>query len=356
MKRVRIMSEINKEMLITKIMNSMMKELDEDQMKALKNQLHIHLHDVEIRSVKYELAESIQNSDVIKLNYFENSLKTAKYSKGTINQYIRTVKALRNFLQKDFDKITGADVKYYLAYHQTERNWSDATIKNNIHYIQAFFKFLDKEELLEKNPMLKIEKVRSEKIIKKPFSPEELEKLRVSCRDNIRDAALIEFLYATGVRVDELTQLKWKDIDARSLSLKVKGKGKKEREVQFSEKAAFYLGKYFDERCQKEKRSREEMLERPLFAGKKLDKKTHDYGGVNKGGIRFILKSLGKKAGVENVHPHRFRRTFATDAIRHGMPLEHLKILMGHKNYDTTLIYAQIKTADVEQSYKTCCA
>ena len=72
-------------------------------------------------------------------------------------------------------------------------------------------------------------------------------------------------------------------------------------------------------------------------------------------GVRTILKKLGNKAHVNKVHPHRFRRTFATDAINRGMPLEQLRVLMGHNNYDTTLGYAKVNNKQVVQSYRTCC-
>lgn len=349
------MEQINNEILISNICMGMMNTLDDDQLKVLKNTLQIQLHDVEVTTKKYELVESIQQNDLIKLNYFENSLKVAKYSEGTILQYMRTIKLLRSFVAKDFEKITGADIKYYLAYNQQEKNWKDNTLKNNIHYLSAFFRFLEKEDLIQKNPMIKVDAVRSEKVIKESFTSEEMERLRKAARDDARSTALLEFLYATGIRINELCQLTWGDIDTRHLSLKVRGKGNKEREVLFSEKAAFHLDEYFSERMKIENRSREDMLARPLFSDKRKDPETHDYEALENNGVRTILKKLGNKAHVNKVHPHRFRRTFATDAINRGMPLEQLRVLMGHNNYDTTLGYAKVNNKQVVQSYRTCC-
>ena len=216
-------------------------------------------------------------------------------------------------------------------------------------------RFLEKEELIDKNPMLKVESVKSEQVIKEAFSSEDMEKLRLAARNSARESALIEFLYATGMRVDELTKLKWEDIDVRKMSLTVRGKGRKERKVLFSEKAAFYMDTYFEERMKKEGRSRQEMMERPLFADMRRNPDTHDYEAIKNNGIRMILRKLGSEAGVKKCHPHRFRRTFATDAINHGMPLEKLRVLMGHKNYDTTLGYAEVNNSGVVQAYRTCC-
>lgn len=349
------MSELTVDVLVSNVINGMTQILDNGQLKKLKEQLYIELHDVDITNKHYELAESINENDLLLLNYFESSLRISKFSEGTIAQYLRTAKFVRSFVGKNFANITGIDIKYFLAYHQKENNWSDTTIRNNIHYLSAFFNFLMDEEVINKNPMNKIGKVKSEKVIKEAFSSEEFERLRVACRNDSRAAALIEFLYATGIRVDELVKLKWRDIDTRHMSLVVRGKGDKEREVLFSEKAAFYLDKYFNERAAKEGRSREEMLNRPLFADKKKSPETKDYEAVTKNGIRYILKDIGNRSGVSKVHPHRFRRTFATDAINRGMPLEQLMILMGHNQYDTTLIYAKVKSNKVEQSYRMCC-
>jgi site-specific recombinase XerD len=349
------MSELTVDVLISNVLNGMVQILDNGQMKKLKEQLYIELHDVDITNKHYELAETINENDMMKLNYFAASLRVSKYSEGTIKQYIRSAKLLRDFVGKNYCDIVCADVKYFLAYYQKHNNWSDATIRNNIRNLSAFFKFLTDEEMIQKNPMAKINNIHAEKVIKEGFSSEDMERLRVACRDNARDAALIEFLYASGVRVDELIKLCWKDIDVKNRSLIVKGKGSKERKVLFTERAAFCLDKYFNDRMEKEKRSKEEMMQRPLFVTARRSHTTHDFDAITDDGVRVALNSIGKIAGVSKVHPHRFRRTFATNAINHGMPLEQLMVLMGHNQYDTTLIYAKVKTSRVEQSYRMYC-
>lgn len=349
------MSEISTEIIIANVVNGMMSTLDDAQLKKLKDQLYIQLHDVDIVGKKYELSEAISENDTMKLQYFEASMKISKMSEGTIKQYVRSAKLLRGFLMKDYKDITAQDIKYFLAYCQKERGWSDVTLSNMIHNLQAFYKFLMREELIPKNPMLKIEPVKLAKIVKKPFTSVEMEKMRTVCRNKPRESALLEFLYATGIRIDELVRLKWNDLDIRHLDLTVRGKGNKYREVEFSERAGFYLLRYFDERMKVEGRSREEMMERPLFAAKKRSQETHDFEAISDDGIRYLLKQIGKEAAVDHVHPHKFRRTFATDAINHGMPLEHLMILMGHSQHDTTLGYAHIKSNMVDQSYRMYC-
>ena len=97
------------------------------------------------------------------------------------------------------------------------------------------------------------------------------------------------------------------------------------------------------------------MYNRPLFAGIKKKPGSNDYEALTNDGIRRILKRIGEKAGITDIHPHKFRRSFATDAINRGMPLEQLKELMGHNQYDTTLVYAKVKSSRVEQSYRMYC-
>ena len=99
------MSEINVNILVANVLNGMTCVLNDDQLNKLKDQLYIHLHDVEITNKKYELSESINENDIMKINYFEASMKISKYSDGTIKQYIRTAKLLRNFVGKNFADI-----------------------------------------------------------------------------------------------------------------------------------------------------------------------------------------------------------------------------------------------------------
>ena len=349
------MSDISTEILITNILNSMTKSLDDDQLRELKNTLYIHLHDINVSHKCYDLVEVMRDNDTIKMNYLEASMRVARYSDKTIKQYLSVLKNLRNFVGKNISDITSVDIKYFLAYHQKEKKWMDSTTDNYIHYYSSVFNLLMKDEMIEKNPMDKISSIHCEVVKKKPFTSVEMEQLRMVARTSARNIALIEFLYATGIRVGELTKLRWNDIDFQHLSLIVYGKGKKQREVLFSEKAGFYLLRYLDERMTKEKRTKEEIMNRPLFVCSRKNSKTKDYEALSIRSIEDLITLLGTKAQVEESYPHKFRRTFATDAINHGMPLEQVKELMGHSQYDTTLIYAQIKINKIEQSYRTYC-
>lgn len=349
------MSEINVDVLITNVLNSMSGTLTDEQLKKLKDNLYINLHDIEISNKCYDLAETIQENDTKKMEYFIASSKVDNLSMGTIKQYIDSANKLRLFVGKNFKNITAIDIRFFLASYQKDHNWKDSTVQNNIRNLRAFFGFLYKEEIICKNPMDKIKSVKLNKPIRTAFSAIEMERLRLACRGNSRDIALIEFLNCTGLRVSELCTLKWCDLDMSRLRFTVNGKGNKERDVLFTEKAGFYLLRYLDERMTVECRTKEEIMDRPLFAEKKRNKHTKDYDALTDDGIRYLLKKIGKDAKINEIYPHKFRRTFATDAINKGMPLEELRILMGHSQYDTTLIYAQIKTSRIENTYRMLC-
>lgn len=182
-----------------------------------------------------------------------------------------------------------------------------------------------------------LEPIKSEKKIKKPFSDEELERLRRACTQD-RDIALIEFLYSTGVRASELVSLNRSDIDFCEKNAIVYGKGNKEREVYLTATASLYLKEYLENRTDNDD---------ALFVSIRKP-----YKRLTIAGLERIVKNLGKSAGVENCHPHRFRRTMATNVLRKGAPLEEVKELLGHSKLDTTMIYCTVSRENVKHTHR----
>ena len=164
--------------------------------------------------------------------------------------------------------------------------------------------------------------------------------MRVNC-SNLRDRALVEFLYSTGVRVSELVALNVGDIEMGRQELIVYGKGSKERKTYLTDSAKFYLRRYLQMRQQ------DGLTDQPLFVT--LDR-PHDRLTV--AGIQYMLRQLGQRAGVKNTHPHRFRRTIATDLLARGMKIEEVKEFLGHEKLDTTMIYCTIKEENVQASHR----
>lgn len=137
------------------------------------------------------------------------------------------------------------------------------------------------------------------------------------------------------------------DIDLYKQEFKVMGKGRKERTLYISDSASFYLFRYLKWRKEGEGLTIEELANTPLFVSLK-----RPHNRLTVAGVQYALKLIGKRAGVGNVHPHRFRRTFATDLLNRGMRIEEVMVLMGHTKIETTLIYCNIKQDGVRESYR----
>ena len=213
----------------------------------------------------------------------------------------------------------------------------EKTLKNVRSVYSSFFAWLRDRERIQRNPMLLVEDVKVEKIIHKPYSDEEREKIFRAC-ENIRDKALIEFLYSTAVRVSELTRLNISDVRINTKDMIVYGKGGKERVVYLNDKASMYLLEYL--------KSRED--DNPaLFVGSK-----HPNNRMTKAGVEYVIRKIGEKAGVKKAHPHRFRRTSITNALNRGMPLVEAVIFAGHSKPETTLLYSETDQESVRYHHK----
>ena len=141
---------------------------------------------------------------------------------------------------------------------------------------------------------------------------------------------------STGCRVSEVANLQIGNIDFRAGECTVLGKGNKERTVYISDNAMYYLQKYLAERrfCASD----------PLFL--------NDRGrAMSKCSIEQLMHKIGKRAGVDKVHPHRFRRTMATNAMMRGLPIQYIQAILGHSKIDTTMIYCSVSKESVKAAY-----
>lgn len=288
----------------------------------------------------YEITERC--TDLVPLDDFNEkiikrytaSLIVDGKSKGTIKQYARTCNCLSDLIHKPFNEMNTYDLRFFLA-KELERGISSSYLENTRAYISAFFQWLTDEELIVKNPASKISTIKVHQEIEKEFSPVEIDTIRSACETE-RDRALIEVLLSTGIRVAELAALNVQDIDFRDLSVHVKhGKGDKERITFISQVAIQHLYKYLN--------SRPETGE-ALFYNK-------DHKPLHEGGIRKLLKRIEKRTDVTNIHPHRFRKTFATNLYKRGMPIQEIQKLLGHSNINTTMVYIVMDNASLQASY-----
>lgn len=173
--------------------------------------------------------------------------------------------------------------------------------------------------------------------MKEVYSDETIELIKQSTK-NKRDLAIIEVLISTGIRVGELVRMKISDIDFENKECVVLGKGNKQRKVYFDAKTKIHLKQYLE--------SRED--ENPALFVSLLK----PYDRLEISGVEIMLRKIGKRIGIDKVHPHKFRRTLATKAIDKGMPIEQVQHLLGHAKIDTTLEYAMVDDTNVKISHK----
>ena len=265
------------------------------------------------------------------------STPTSGCSEKTIHYYDETIKDLLGKTEKSVREVITEDLRSYLTAYQDERSASKVTIDNIRRILSSFFSWLEDEDYIVKSPVRRIHKIKTAKIIKEAFTDESIEILRDTCSE-IRNLAIVELLDSSGMRVGEMVKLNRDDINFNERSCIVFGKGSSEREVYFDAKTKLHLQEYLDSRKD----------DNPaLFVSLRAPHTRLDIGGVE-----YMLRKLGREAEVNNVHPHRFRRTLATRAIDKGMPIEQVQRLLGHKKIDTTMCYALVNQNNVKNAHR----
>lgn len=314
---------------IATVLNEMSAYLSIAQMKKLQEVI------VKTFSENELCRQNISNEEFMEM--FLTAKKIEGCSERTIKYYRVTTIHLLNYLKEPIRKVTTETMRQYLVDYQKINNCGKTTIDNIRRNISSFFSWLEEEDYILKSPMRRIHKIKTKKKVKNIISDEEIEKLRDSC-DNIRDTAMVDLLYSTGIRVGELVRLNRKDINFSERECVVFGKGDKERKVYFDAKAKIHLEKYLQSRTD---------TNPALFVT--LDK-PHDRLKIS--GVEIRLRQLGKKLKIEKVHPHKFRRTMATRAIDKGMPIEQVQKILGHSQIDTTMQYAIVNQNNVKASHR----
>ncbi|QWQ32701.1 tyrosine-type recombinase/integrase [Candidatus Minimicrobia naudis] len=278
---------------------------------------------------------SVSNSNYLAM--FLNAKKIEGCSERTLSYYKTTVEKLLDGITDPIRKVTTDDVREYLANYQGLNDCSKTTIDNIRRNISSFFTWLEEEDYIIKSPMRRIHKIKTTKTVKEVISDEEIEKMRDKCK-NLRDLAIIDLLYSTGIRIGELVRLNVDDIDFEERECIVFGKGDKERRVYFDAKTKIHLMGYINSRSD---------TNPALFVT--LDA---PYDRLQISGVEIRLRRLGRELGINKVHPHKFRRTMATRAIDKGMPIEQVQKLLGHSQIDTTMHYAIVNQTNVKVAHR----
>ena len=268
------------------------------------------------------------------LDSYVAAMKVECRSPKTIERYIYIIGKLMAFAKVPTRRISVYHLRNYIA-AEKERGIQDSTLEGYREIFSAYFNWLQRETLIEKNPCTNLGVIKCAKKEKQTYSERDLERLNRCC-ENIRDRAIIHFLRSTGCRISEVTGLNRDQVNLDKQECVVLGKGNKYRPVYLDDVAGMVLAEYLESRKDDSP---------ALFVGKRGER-------LQPGGVRCMLKVLAERAGVDHVHPHKFRRTLATDLARHGMPIQEVARVLGHEKLDTTMQYVVLNKDDIKASYR----
>lgn len=314
---------------IYSVLNEMAEHLNSAQLKKLQQVM------IKYFAENAATFETTTNEEYLQM--FIEAKKVEGCSERTLTYYETTVAHLLRYIETSIRKITTEEIRKYLSNYQKLNNCSKVTVDNIRRNISSFFSWLEEEDYILKSPMRRIHKIKTKTPVKEIISDESIEKLRDGC-DQLRDLAIIDLLYSTGIRVGELVNLDRNDINFEERECVVFGKGEKERRVYFDAKAKLHIQNYLDSRID----------DNPaLFVT--LD---YPYSRLKISGVEIRLRNLGRTLKIERIHPHKFRRTMATRAIDKGMPIEQVQKILGHSQIDTTMKYAIVNQNNVKNSHR----
>lgn len=272
------------------------------------------------------------------MDMFISAKRIEGCSERTLAYYKSTIEHMLSLIVKPLRQVQTDELRTYLAEYQLINNCSKTTVDNIRRNLSSFFSWLEAEDYIIKSPIRRIHKIRTGSKVKETLSEECIERLRDSCL-HIRDLAMIDFLYSTGIRVGELVNLNIGDINFEERECIVYGKGNKQRKVYFDAKAKVHLKRYLEQRND---------YNEALFVT--LDS---PFERLKISGVEIRLRKLGRLASLnQRVHPHKFRRSMATRAIDKGMPIEQVQKLLGHQQIDTTMHYAMVNQSNVKISHR----
>ena len=278
-------------------------------------------------------------------NFCSYLLIEKKYSNNTINSYRLDLKRFTDYINNDIGNISSNDIHSYLKY-LNDIPLTDKSIARNISCLKSFYKFLLIEKEVTSNPMEDIESPKVRKSLPKALTEEEIiSLLDVPLIDNFsyRNKAMLELLYATGMRVTELINLKIQDVDLDSATVRTIGKGSKERIIPIGDYGLRYMEIYLKE-----------------YRPKLLKKDWNDYIFLNNHGKQItrqgffkVIKKRKDEIGLKkDLSPHTLRHSFATHLLNHGAHLRSIQELLGHSDIGTTQIYTHVSNEHLKDNYK----
>lgn len=284
--------------------------------------------------------------------YVEDYLDYLKYQKNyslyTIDNYKRDIYEYLGYLEKEglpFKKVLYEDLRFYLMYLKKEKKDNNSSIDRKLSSLRGFYKYLANEGVIDNNVFSLVNGPKKDNKLPRYFEYNELEELFLVPDKRTplgqRNLLLLEMLYATGVRVGELINIKVSDIDRGSKSILILGKGNKERYVTYGDYCEDALNLYLDDGYDKLNLCNSNYL----FLNKNGDCLTER-------GVRYILEQIIKKTSLnKNISPHMIRHSFATHMLNEGCDLLTVQKLLGHESIKATQIYTHVTTDRLKEVY-----
>lgn len=232
---------------------------------------------------------------------------------------------------------------------QIQEQYSRPTVARKISAIRSFYRYLRREQLIEEDPSKQVRGPKLTRRLPNCLDKEEIVKLLMAPDVNtvlgVRDRALMEVLYATGMRVSELCGLRVQDYNQEAMEMRVLGKGGKERIVLLNQSAHAWLSKYLAEYWTKLAEGRTPQAEHPLFVSRQATR-------LSSRSVHRIVMKHAIKAGInKTITPHTLRHTFATHLLEGGADLRVVQDLLGHTTINTTQIYTHVSLERLRRVY-----
>ncbi len=287
------------------------------------------------------------------LEYIENE---RDYSRHTVISYQHDLEQFRNFLCKhysvssvNFSNVDQLTIRLFLG-DLLEQNQSKKSVARKLACLRSFYKFLVRRNAVKTNPVLNVVSPKLPKKLPSFLNEEAIERMMnipdCTTPEGLRDKAVLELLYGTGIRLSELVMLNVSDLDFMNDTIKVLGKGKKQRIVPFGRKAKEALKKYLAQRDDKFIAKEDASNRGAIFIsprGKRL---------YAKGVYLIVHKYIGSVSELEQKSPHVLRHTFATHLLNRGADLRAVKELLGHESLSTTQLYTHVTVDRLKRIYQ----
>jgi integrase/recombinase XerD len=288
---------------------------------------------------------------------FLNSLEVEKgYSVNTLIAYRNDLQQFLRFLQEQTSRkmpitswpdVSKQDLIAFILFLKGEREYSSATVARKVAAVKSFFHHLLTDRLIKEDPSATLDSPKVRKYLPKAISKDEVDLLlaapaRIDSARGRRDRAILELLYATGMRVSEVVNLDVGDLDPASGTVRCVGKGSKERVIPIYDRAIRAVEEYMERgRLQLQKRTDQKAL----FLN-------HRGNRLTRQGLWLIIRRYVEDLGIKTpVTPHTLRHSFATHLLNGGADLRNVQELLGHANISTTQVYTQVSSERLRSAY-----